>query len=257
MIYFVVCIVALLASCLTFFTGFGLGTLLMPAFALFFAVEVAIAMTAVVHLLNGIFKLALVGRHINAGVVLRFGFPAIVAALAGAWVLMRLSDLPDLYTYQVRGRTFVITTAKLGIGVLMLVFAVAELAPGTKKLALDPRLLPLGGLVSGFFGGLSGHQGAFRSAFLVRTGLTPTSFVATGAAIALLIDLARLSLYFPRLIALDWQANGPLIGGAVASAFAGAFVGVRLLKKITLGGLQLAVSVMLLAIAIALIIGAI
>lgn len=257
MIYFIVCLVALSASCLTFFTGFGLGTLLMPAFALFFAVEVAVAMTAVVHLLNGIFKLALVGRHLDVGVVLRFGLPAIAAALAGAWVLLWLSDLPDLYTYQVRGRLFVVTTAKLGIGVLMLVFAVVELAPGTKKLAVDPRLLPLGGLVSGFFGGLSGHQGAFRSAFLVRSGLSPTSFVATGSAIALLIDLARLSLYFPRLIALDWQANGPLIAAAVASAFLGALVGARLLKKMTLDRLQLAVSVMLFVVALGLIAGAI
>jgi hypothetical protein len=45
--YVVVCAVALLASGLTFFSGFGLGTLLLPAFALFFAVEQAVALTAV------------------------------------------------------------------------------------------------------------------------------------------------------------------------------------------------------------------
>lgn len=257
MMYLIVCLVALLASCLTFFTGFGLGTLLMPAFALFFAVEVAVAMTAVVHLLNGVFKLLLVGRAVDVRVALRFGLPAIVAAMVGARVLLWLSDLPALYTYEAFDRTFVMTAAKLGVGVLMLVFAIVELAPGTKKLAVDPRYLPLGGVISGFFGGLSGHQGAFRSAFLVRSGLTPASFVATGSAIALLIDLARLSLYLPRLVALDWRATGPLIGAAVAFAFAGALVGARLLKKTTLGGLQFAVSAMLFVIAIGLITGAI
>jgi hypothetical protein len=66
--YLVVCSVALLASGLTFFSGFGLGTLLLPAFALFFPVEQAVALTAVVHFLNGLFKLGLVGRHADCRV---------------------------------------------------------------------------------------------------------------------------------------------------------------------------------------------
>ena len=42
----VVCLVALLASGLTFFSGFGLGTLLLPAFALFMPLEQAVAMAS-------------------------------------------------------------------------------------------------------------------------------------------------------------------------------------------------------------------
>jgi hypothetical protein len=42
MSYIIICTVALLVSGLTLFSGFGLGTLLMPAFALFFPVEVAV-----------------------------------------------------------------------------------------------------------------------------------------------------------------------------------------------------------------------
>ena len=60
--YVLIPMVALLASGLTLFSGFGLGTLLMPAFALFFSVDVAIAMTAIVHFMNNMFKLALLGR---------------------------------------------------------------------------------------------------------------------------------------------------------------------------------------------------
>ena len=58
--YILIPIVALLASALTFFSGFGLGTLLLPAFALFFPVDVAIALTAIVHFLNNTFKFVLV-----------------------------------------------------------------------------------------------------------------------------------------------------------------------------------------------------
>ena len=45
--YVIVCSSALVIALLTLFSGFGLGTLLMPAFALFFPVEVAVAATAV------------------------------------------------------------------------------------------------------------------------------------------------------------------------------------------------------------------
>ena len=48
----VVSVVALVASTLTFFSGFGLGTVLLPAFALFYPVEQAVALTAAVHFLN-------------------------------------------------------------------------------------------------------------------------------------------------------------------------------------------------------------
>ena len=50
--YVVIVIVALCVSMLTLFSGFGLGTLLMPALAIFFPVPVAIAATAIVHLAN-------------------------------------------------------------------------------------------------------------------------------------------------------------------------------------------------------------
>jgi len=59
--YFSVAIAALFVSGLTLFSGFGLGTLLMPVFALIFPVEVAVLATAVVHGANNILKITLVG----------------------------------------------------------------------------------------------------------------------------------------------------------------------------------------------------
>jgi hypothetical protein len=47
---------ALLASGLTFFSGFGLGTILMPVFALFVPVPLAVAATAVVHFANNLYR---------------------------------------------------------------------------------------------------------------------------------------------------------------------------------------------------------
>ena len=76
-----ICLAAFLASLLTFFSGFGLGTILMPVFALFFPLEMAIALTGVVHLLNNFFKIYLVGKEANWGIVLKFGGTAVISAL--------------------------------------------------------------------------------------------------------------------------------------------------------------------------------
>lgn len=50
-------------SGLTLFSGFGLGTILMPVFALFFPLPLAISATAVVHFANNIFKFGLMAHR--------------------------------------------------------------------------------------------------------------------------------------------------------------------------------------------------
>lgn len=254
--YLVVCSVALVASGLTLFSGFGLGTLLLPAFALFFPVEQAVALTAVVHFLNGLFKLALVGRAADRRTVLRFGVPAVLAALAGAWVLFQLSDLRPLAAYTLFGRELRVTPVKLATGAVLAVFALVELIPYTRELTVPPRYLPLGGAVSGFFGGLSGMQGALRTAFLLRAGLSKEAFVATGVVVACLIDVTRLGVYLPALAATRADLDYTLLGAAVLAAFAGAWLGARYLQKVTLRRVQLLVAGVLFAVAVGLMTGA-
>lgn len=253
--YAVIVLVAAGASLLTFFAGFGLGTLLLPAFTMFFPVPVAVALTAIVHFANGLFKLALVGRHIDWRVALRFGGPAIVAALAGAYLLDRLTGVPALASYELAGGVRHIEAVKLVIGALMIGFAFVELSRRLQHLSVPPRYLPLGGLISGFFGGLSGHQGAFRSIFLIRllrAQLTKQAFVATGVAIAVAIDITRLSLYLDGTTWSSVRANAALVAAAIGAAFAGAVAGSRLLEKITLRWIQIAVAVLLVMIGVGL-----
>lgn len=249
MLYVLVCSVALLASGLTFFTGFGLGTLLLPAFAVFFPVEVAVGLTAVVHLANGLFKLVLVGHRVRWSVVLRFGVPAALAALLGAGVLLWTAELEALASYAVAGRRFDVLPVKLAVAVLMVVFATLELSRRFKELKVPAKYLPLGGVLTGFFGGLSGHQGALRSVFLLRAGLSKEEFIATGVAISAFVDVARLSVYANRLVDADLRRNWTVLAAATASAFIGSFVGSRLLEKITLRSIEVAVAILLVAIA--------
>jgi uncharacterized membrane protein YfcA len=250
--YLTICLAAFLASGLTLFSGFGLGTLLLPVMALFFPVEVAIALTAVVHALNNLFKCWLLGRHADGAVVLKFGLPALLAALLGTRVLLYLSDLQPLLHYQVFGREAWVMPVKLVVAILMAVFALFELAPRRAPLALTPRYLPLGGVVSGFFGGLSGHQEALRSAFLIRAGLTKEGFIATGVVISLMVDIPRIVMYSVSLPGLHLIDNRLLLAAAILAACSGAWLGNRLLTKVTLRLVQWLVTLMLLGIAAAL-----
>ncbi len=245
-----ICIVALFASGLTLFSGFGLGTILLPAFALFFPIEIAIALTAIVHFLNNLFKLAMLGKYADKGVVLRFGAPALIAAFLGAKALLLFSDLAPLYTYQLGGKSFNIEPVKLVVAILIIIFAVLDLTPKFSKVSFDKKYLPLGGLLSGFFGGLSGHQGALRSMFLIKSGLSKEAFIATGVVIAVLIDISRIIVYAGIFKTLQDGVNYSMLAVVTLSAFAGAYIGRRLVKKITIQTLHIIVAVMLIMIAL-------
>ena len=246
-------VTAFVASALTLFSGFGLGTLLLPAFALFMAPEVAVGATAVVHGLNSLFKLVLIGRSAAGRVVVRFGLPAILAAFAGAAILAALAARPPLLVWSWRGGTAAVTPLKLVMGLLILVFALVELAPRLDRIAVSERWLPYGGALSGFFGGLSGHQGALRSIFLRRAGLAPATLAATQAALACMVDVARLAVYGlgawrQHFAALAAPGAWVPVAVGTACAFAGAILGARLLPKVTVGGLRLLTGILLVVV---------
>ena len=256
--YLIVCVVALLASGLTFFSGFGLGTILMPVLALFFPVPIAIAATAVVHFANNLFKLVLVGRSANKSVLLRFGVPAVIAALIGASLLSSAALLPVIAQYEFMGRLHEITAVKLAVGVIIVVFSCLELIPRFANTAIDKKHMVWGGLLSGFFGGLSGNQGALRSMFLIRAGLNKDEFIGTGIVSAVMVDTARLLVYGVGLFTVPFSTifgMKGLILAAMISAFAGALLGRELLKKITLRIVQIVVGVMLIVLGLALSVG--
>jgi uncharacterized protein len=93
------------------------------------------------------------------------------------------------------------------IGVLMIAFSLFELLPRFEKMEIDEKWLPLGGLISGFFGGLSGHQGAVRSVFFSKAKIDKESFIATGIIISFMIDITRLSVYAVDIARIGMNAD--------------------------------------------------
>jgi uncharacterized membrane protein YfcA len=250
--YFLISITAFVAAILTFFSGFGLGTILTPVFMVFFPVDLAIALTGVVHFFNNIFKLFLVGRNADRSVLIRFGIPAVAGAFLGSWVLLSIPAATPLFSYQLLGNSFEVYTVKLLISVLLIIFAGMDLLPYFSKLQFSRNKLPLGGALSGFFGGLSGNQGALRSAFLIKAGLSKEAFIGTAVVVSTFVDFTRLGVYATRFTTSGLIDNSALLLFATISAIAGAFLGNKLLKKVTIRGLQMFVAIMLIVLSIAL-----
>ena len=95
-----------------------------------------------------------------------------------------------------------------------------------------------------------------RSAVLLRCGLDRDGYIGTGVVCAVIVDIARMSVYAPVVLfgSIDQGMTGyaPLVGAVTLSAFLGAWVGVRVLGKVTLAGIRKFVGVMLLVLGAAL-----
>jgi len=252
--YIIICFVSIIVSALTMFSGFGLGTILMPVFAIFFPLPIAIAATALVHLANNIFKVILVGKKADWNAVLKFALPGSLAAIAGAWLLNTLSAIPPFLEYSIFNKIFNVNIVHLVIGIIIIVFAIFELIPKFQKISFDRKYLPIGGIISGFFGGLSGNQGALRTAFLIKSGLSKEAFIGTGTVSAVIVDIARLlvygiSFYVLKFTTISKDMYG-LIFASIIFAFLGSFIGLRLIKKITYRTIQIAVGIMLIIIGV-------
>ena len=248
----VISLAAFVVAILTFFSGFGLGTILTPVFMIFFPVELAIALTGVVHFFNNIFKLFLIGRNADKEVLLRFGIPAVIAAILGSWILINITDLQPLFTYDAFGKHIEVYPVKFIISILLIIFASIDLIPYFNTLQFGKDKLSIGGALSGFFGGLSGNQGAMRSAFLIKAGLSKEAFVGTAVVVSTFVDFTRLSIYATRFTKSGLTDNLTLIICATLAGIVGAYLGNKLLKKVTLRFLQVSVAIMLILISLAL-----
>lgn len=253
----IISLVAFLAAILTFFSGFGLGTILTPIMMIYFPVEIAVAFTGIVHFSNNIFKLFIVGNKANKEVLVKFGLPAIFAAFIGSYFLFNMNTEYIIYSYNLLGQIKSISLVKFIVSLLLIVFASFDLIPFFKKLEFGKKSLPIGGLLSGFFGGLSGNQGALRSSFLIKLSLDKETFIATTAVISTMVDFTRLGVYSSNLLQINLEDYLTLGVSSILAATLGAFIGNKLLKKITLDYIRILVATLVLLLAFGLLLGVI
>ncbi len=252
--YILIAVCTFLASFLSFYSGFGLGTILMPVVAVFLPLPIAIGITAIVHLFHNLLKSGLLWKSIDWSIVLRFGSAAISAAIFGALLLEHLSRLSPIKKYTIFSIHGEVSILHITIGLLLILFATMEALPNK---IFKFRNLFLGGAVSGFFGGLTGNQGAFRSMFLVNMHLDKRAFIATNALIATEVDVVRLIIYGLSFGQLFMSISLSFLGIATLGAAGGVILGMTLLHKITIRFIQKSITCLLYVLGILLALGVI
>jgi uncharacterized membrane protein YfcA len=237
---FAILVTPFIGALATFYTGFGLNTILVPVFMIFWDAPIAVLMAGIVHLCNNILKVVLTARAIDWHLFRNFGIPAILFAFLGAFLLNKLNEVTTLKMRPI-------------FGAILMFFALLEFFKW--KLPFQgPWAMRFGGVLSGFFGGFSGHQGALRALFLSKLKIEPLVFVATTAMISLLVDLTRVSVYFSG----SWLTNyypTSIMFICVPSALAGTLVGRKYIQKINHAKMSTIVGVALFAMGLALLLG--
>ena len=207
--------VAVLAGAVASVAGFGIGSLLTPVLSVSLGTRLAVALISVPHFAGTALRLWRLRAHVDRGVLLGFGIASAAGGLVGAFFFSRAGS----------------PTLALVFGLLLLLAGTSELTGLARRVELTGIAAWIAGAVSGLFGGMVGNQGGIRSAALLGFHLPRHAFVATATAIALVVDLARMPVYFAvegRAILDEW----PLLLLTVTGVVVGTLVGERVLSRI-------------------------
>ena len=202
------------AAALTVPAGFGLATMITPIVFLWLEPHEAVAVVGIVHGSHNAWKLKVLRSSVDYSAVRRYGWAMVVGALLGAALNTAVEADPLL----------------LIVGVALVVLPLLSMSERWTNVRLPDAEDRIGGFGSGFFGGLTGHQGALRAMFLQKRLPNKTEYAATAAVLALIVDVTRVPVY----VALEgWQIldAGWLIVGLVLAAVLGVHLGKRWLKK--------------------------
>jgi uncharacterized membrane protein YfcA len=171
--------VAIVAGGIAAVAGFGIGSLLTPAFALRVDPRLAVAAVSVPHFAGTALRFWLLGGRIDRGVLWSFGITSAAGGLIGA-----------LVHGWIRNESLAIV-----FGVLLLFVAASELSGLARRMRFHGPTAWIAGAASGLFGGLVGNQGGIRSAALLGFNLPKEEFIGTATAIGLFVDAARMPVY--------------------------------------------------------------
>ena len=202
------------AAALTVPAGFGLATMITPVVFLWLEPHEAVAVVGIVHGSHNAWKSKVLRSSVDYSAVRRYGWAMVVGALLGAALNTAVEADPLL----------------LIVGVALVILPLLSMSERWTNVRLPDAEDRIGGFGSGFFGGLTGHQGALRAMFLQKRLPNKTEYAATAAVLALVVDVTRVPVY----VALEgWQIldAGWLIVGLVLAAVLGVQLGKRWLKK--------------------------
>ncbi|MBK5189295.1 MAG: sulfite exporter TauE/SafE family protein [Gemmatimonadaceae bacterium] len=227
----IVALASVLAGSVASVVGFGIGSLLTPLLAVRVGTQLAVAAISIPHVFATALRFWRLRAHVDRRVLVSFGIASAAGGLVGAL----------LHSYA-SNRALAIV-----FGVILSFVGVSELSGLAGRMRFGGSVAWIAGALSGLFGGLVGNQGGIRSAALLGFDVDKQAFVATATAIGLVVDGARMPVYFwtqAAAIARIW----PLVLIATLGTLAGTLVGVRGLRRIPEHAFRRIVAVILLVL---------
>jgi uncharacterized membrane protein YfcA len=229
---------SVLAGAIAALAGFGIGSILTPLLALSVGTKEAVVAVSIPHLVATAIRFWNLRHTIDREVLKNFGVASAAGGLLGALLGARFSSPILAYI----------------LGALLIFAGLTGLTGISQKMRFGRKAAWLGGAVSGMLGGLVGNQGGIRSAALLGFNLEAKTFVATATAIALVVDGARMPVYFftsPDTVhRLALWIVVMAAGGAI-----GTIVGGRVLARIPELYFRRLVSVLILALGVVMLFG--
>jgi uncharacterized membrane protein YfcA len=209
-------IAALLAGAIAAISGFGIGSILTPLLASQLDTKLAVAVVSLPHLVATAARFATLNKQLDKHIFWNFGLLSAAGGFSGA-----------LLNAYAGGRALTLVFAAL-----LLFAGISGLTGFAQRMRFGRRAAWIAGATSGFFGGLVGNQGGIRSAALMGFDIPREAYVATATAIGLIVDAARMPVYFSTQwngIASAWR----LIAIAIVGVLIGTFSGVHLLRQMS------------------------
>jgi len=205
---------AFIAEVIGTMAGFGAATILTPFVALVLDIKTAIALVTVFHIFGTSARTLLFRRHIRWSLAVPFLATGLIGALIGASWAGNLSS----------------AWLRLLFGAFVLAYVVLSATHPELRLPHTTGTVVGGGLMTGVIAGLIGTGGAIRATVLSAFPLEKNAYLGTSAVIAVFTDATRLPVYLRH----GWLTGDylGLLTALVGVAFAGAWVGRRLVTHI-------------------------
>jgi uncharacterized protein len=215
--------------------GFGIGSILTPLLSIWIDARIAVAAISIPHLIGTAVRFSLLTGRVDRQVLWSFGVASALGGIVGA-LINTVFTSPALLTV---------------LAVLLLFVAAGELIGFSKRMVFRGFVAWIAGGLSGLLGGLVGNQGGLRSAALLGFRMDRDTFVATVTAIGLIVDAARMPVYF---YAYAGELRGIItpIAAATAGTIAGTVLGGRILRRIPEAWFRRIVAVVLLILGVSL-----
>lgn len=207
--------ISIIAGGIAAVAGFGIGSLLTPVLSVAIGTKLAVMLVSIPHLIATGLRFLMLRSHVDKHVLISFGLMSAAGGIIGA----------------VLNTQFATPALTLIFGGILLFAGFTGATGISERMRFHGFFAWIAGAVSGFLGGLVGNQGGIRSAALLGAKISKESFVATATATGLIVDFARMPIYF-------WGNQQSLSGNSwwivltTVGVVLGTLLGTKLLKRL-------------------------